>query len=240
MTQNKSQNIEIPSTLLKFMSLNKDNIGRIKEMILNKEIRCSQLWRLNDAMEGVFKISVDELNKVDENGKTKVDKIYGEKDKYFTCSFAHPKLLESPLLWGYYANGFKGIAIEIELNNNDKESFHKVNYCDDFKLFDDDLPLNKKPKHEKIIEIITTKLECWGHEKEYRYIKKLDSQTTEKVYCDVKIKKIYIGYPYRNTANCDQITGNSDDLKEYHKCRKELECFCANAIPEIHIEHRPE
>jgi hypothetical protein len=231
MTLNQNRKSEIPSTLLRFMSLNENNISRIIDTLTSSKIRCTQLWRLNDAMEGVFKISVDELNKV--------DKIYDEKNKYFTCSFAHPSLLEKPLLWGYYANGFKGVAIEIELDDDDKKSFHKVNYDDNFKVYKDDLPLNDEVKHEKIIEIITTKQKCWKPENEYRYIVKMDPMTSGKVFCDVKIKSLYIGYPYRNTANCDQITKNSDDLKDYRKCRKALECFCAEMLPDLHIEHRP-
>jgi len=213
MARNQNQKNGIPNTLLKFKSLDKDSIRNIKETIENNKIRCSKLWRLNDAMEGVYMLSVNDLSKL--------DSIYYEKDQYFICSFTHPDSLESPLFWGYYANGFKGIAIEIELHDDDKKHFRKVKYVKS----SPSIVNNPNMQNDAaIIKIITTKLKCWEPENEYRYI--IKENVAEKVYYNATIKKIYIGYPYRNTVNCEQITENSEDLINYHKCRTELEQFC--------------
>lgn len=211
--KNQNQTNEIPDTLLKFKSLDKNSIESIKEVIKNKKIRCSKLWRLNDAMEGVYKLSV--------NDHSKVDSIYSKKDQYFICAFTHPDSLESPLFWGYYANGFKGIAIEIKLDDNNKKHFQKINYVNSSPSIVNNPNVTNDAD---IIKIITTKLKCWEPENEYRYI--IKENIAEDVYYNATIEKIYIGCPYRNTKNYEKITKNSEDLINYHKCRTELERFC--------------
>lgn len=227
MTQTQNQINEFPSTLLKFKALDDYSLDRIKKIITNKRIRCSNLWRLNDAMEGVYQLSINDLHKLDD--------IYTKKDQYFICSFTHPDSLESPLFWGYYANGFKGIAIEIKLNNEDKKYFKKVKYVDRSPILKNS---SNTSNSDEIIEIITTKLKFWENENEYRYI--IEENTSKDVYYDVHIKRIIIGCPYRNTANYNRITENSTDLTDYHKCRNELEEFCTeNKIPFEHIPKKP-
>lgn len=225
MTQNQNQIDEIPSKLLKFKSLDETSIKSIKDTIRNKRIRCSKLWRLNDAMEGVYKLSINDLSKL--------DSIYDEKNQYYICSFTDLSSLESPLFWGYYANGLKGIAIEIELDENDKKDFRKVKYVDSSPSIKHNSNMSND---DVIIEIITTKLKFWELENEYRYVKKENG--AENVYYYAKITNIYIGCPYINSKNYNQITENSEDLTNYQKCRKKLEEICLDN--RITPKHFPE
>lgn len=62
---------------------------------------------MNDPMEGVYLAPLDE---------SKISKMFEEKDGFVICSFSSEEALDNPLSWGHYANGFKGIAIGIEVN----------------------------------------------------------------------------------------------------------------------------
>lgn len=41
--------------------------------------------------------------------------VFTEKNAYRICSFSGEKALSNPAIWGYCANGFKGVAIEVEV-----------------------------------------------------------------------------------------------------------------------------
>lgn len=143
--------------LYKFRQLgNCYDLERIEEIIEEKKFWCSKLWDLNDPMEGVFW-----------SFKENVDKIFKEKNQYLICSFSGEKGFKNPLLWGYYANGFKGIAIEIEI---EKKRIEKVKYVT-LKKF------NEPIENEK--EIIKRKLNNWKHENEYRFLIKSDCNKQE-------------------------------------------------------------
>lgn len=198
----------IPDTLIKFIPLANDNdskgdsdFKRAKHIIETGEFWCSKLWGLNDPMEGVYRTS---------NSSEKVMKtVYGEKNKYGICSFSHPNALKCPLLWGHYANGFKGIAIEIKCGT-DKTYIEKIDYVDDVKEVDN-------IQNPDITKIITTKLNFWKYEQEYRYLndEKIENHKIGEV------KKVYFGTPYGNIANNEQVFGN-ETLEDYDRCRKKL------------------
>lgn len=71
-------------------------------------------------------------------------------------------------MWGYYANGFKGIAIEIEVDCK-RSGIRKVSYAREVAKI-----TNGDDAADAVERILTTKLSCWRHEFEYRYIEKSD------------------------------------------------------------------
>ena len=122
---------------------------RTIDILEKNEFYCSKFYEMNDPMEGVY-ISTDQ---------SKIDEIFNEKDSKRICSFSNKKGFENLAMWGYYTNGFKGIAIEIEVNDEDvKEVKYRCNI----------------PITNDIEEILTTKLKCWEHESEYRFISNND------------------------------------------------------------------
>lgn len=190
--------------LYKFRALsNCDDFSRIKEIIETGEFWCSKFMDMNDPMEGVYLSA--ELN------KKEIAKIYDEKESYKICSFSGENGFKNPLMWGYYANGFKGIAIEIEIEESDNQQ-------------DKIVPINyetKKDERGNIIDILTYKRKCWEHENEYRF---LDKEIGNRVKIG-KITKVYFGHPYNNVNNQEIIMNNNKKLQKYLWMKKELEEF---------------
>jgi len=207
-TQNNSNGVysKIPKYVYKLMSLSSEkDLCRIIEIICTNKFHCSTFSEMNDPMEGVYV-----HKKYDETQKS----LYSDKNKYKICSFSGLKGFENPAMWGYYANGFKGIAIEVIINdesNTNIENIEKV-------VYKNNVP---KANLDSIKEILTTKLKAWEHEDEYRYI--INSEDS-KQYIG-KINHVYIGCPYGNTTNYEDIIEKSESLKKYRKYKEILEKF---------------
>jgi hypothetical protein len=92
-------------TLYKFRSLTTEKeLKRLKDIIKTGEFWCSEFSKLNDPMEGVFKANLSE-----------VSAIYKNKQEYKICSFSSDESLDSSLMWGHYANGLKGLQLQLKL-----------------------------------------------------------------------------------------------------------------------------
>lgn len=201
--------------LVKFRSLaNKKDLDRTINIITTGEFWCTKLWNMNDPMEGVYNTSNRDI----------IPKLFTEKNKYVICSFSdnsddniRKKPLQNPLLWGYYANGFKGIAIEIEV---DESNVKKVDYIS---RTDIDNLIGEGSLDEDIArEIMTKKLKCWNLEYEWRYLK----ASNEDSYKIGKIIRVYIGRPYITTENYKEIALNSNPLKNYLEYQETIEKLC--------------
>ena len=207
-TQNNSNGVysKIPKYVYKLMSLSSEkDLCRIIEIICTNKFHCSTFSEMNDPMEGVYV-----HKKYDETQKS----LYSDKNKYKICSFSGLKGFENPAMWGYYANGFKGIAIEVIINdesNTNIENIEKV-------VYKNNVP---KANLDSIKEILTTKLDAWKHEKEYRYLVK---NGVDKQYIG-KINHVYIGCPYGNTTNYEDIIEKSESLIRYQIYKEILEKF---------------
>ncbi|WP_167880934.1 DUF2971 domain-containing protein [Methanococcoides sp. AM1] len=193
-----------PLKLLKFRSLtNKEEFDRAKEIIEKGKFYCSKLWDHNDPMEGVFSTYCQES----------IDTLFSEKNATVFCSLSHRNALNNPLLWGYYASGFKGVAIEIEVTNEnsiDNGEIKKITY-------DNDSSSNNKT----VKEIITRKFPNWEHENEYRFLINGD----KGAYFIGNIVRVYFGSPYENVVNFDDIKNKAKYLNEYNKFRKQLKDY---------------
>lgn len=162
--------------LYKFRPLRDElDFHRIKAILIDRVFWHSFFWELNDPMEGVFKI---------ENNEKLINEIFDAKSKYRICSFSGEEGYSNPILWGYYANGFRGIAIEIEV--------------EDFKVqpveYPPSLPEINNSNVQNVEQILTTKLINWKHENEFRSLKKDGIRNLEVG----KITGIHFGNPYGN------------------------------------------
>lgn len=190
--------------LLKFRPLaNEQDYERIKDIIETGKFWCSKLWNLNDPMEGIYN-SQDFSSEI-------ISQMSSEKNKYTICSFSESGALNNNLLWGYYANGLKGIAIEIEIDNSEID---KIQYSTEE---------NIHQNLDDVRKIITRKLKMWEYEKEYRYLKK---DSDEGYYKIGKITKVYFGNPYFNISNKQYIVDNSHTLRDYNLFKKKLKLLC--------------
>ena len=118
--------------------------------------------------------------------------------------------MKYPKMWGYYANGFKGLAIEIEIEFP-SHGFFRIDYCDTIMIANDSSPGTVK-------SIITSKLKHWKTEKEYRFLRKGKSG-----YSKIgTITGVYFGDPYRCVENKDKIVKSSPKIQNYLDIRGEL------------------
>ena len=109
------------SNLFKFRSIaDRQDFERARKIIETGEFWCSKLWEMNDPMEGVYAHATEELE------DWQIGNLFSMKNNYVMCSFSGEKALIDPLMWGYYASGFKGISIEVEVE--DVPEIRKVSY----------------------------------------------------------------------------------------------------------------
>jgi len=188
--------------LYKFRPLANDkDFNYAKEILETNKFWCSKFSELNDPMEGVFYCR-----------KEDVDVIYSEKNKHKICSFSGKAAFEKPVMWGYYANGFKGMAIEIDI---DKNYVEKINYVNDIPS------LECSTDDNKIEKILTTKLKPWKNEAEYRFLIKSENNF-HKIG---EITRVYFGNSYGDVANSKNIIMKSVSLSKYINLKDELMKF---------------
>jgi hypothetical protein len=213
--------------LYKFRTI--ENKEWTNHILKKEELWCSPLWDQNDPMEGVYSYLTENENSIDFSA------IFSEKNKYKICSLSSRHALRNPTIWGYYTNGFRGIAIEIELNVSDLSEATKsgkvvkVNY-------------ENEPRHWNILSnlnidqaartIITTKLNKWKSESEYRFLTQKDGYN--KIG---KITGIYFGNPHQNTGNKDQILKHSSSLSKYLEEREGYLKICHRLGYDCYYSH---
>jgi hypothetical protein len=120
-------------TAYKFRSA--EHIDYVFDIIFNNRLYCSDIKYLNDPIEGEFSlipailgyVEIDSTQASDIRNKIKdkYKEIESEKQKHKICALS--KILPNHLLWGHYASGFRGFAIEVELPD-DSENIREVDY----------------------------------------------------------------------------------------------------------------
>jgi hypothetical protein len=194
--------------LYKFRPLANDtDFDRAKAILETKHFWCSQFTELNDPMEGVFYIRKEN------------DHItYIRKNEYRLCSFSGSEAFKNPAMWGYYANGFKGVAIEIEV---DKSNVKKIGY------------VKNSTNDNEIENILTSKLTPWEHEAEYRFLK----ESENNFHKIGEITGVYFGNPYGNVVNRGEIETKSKSLSKYKELKEELiKVAEGNGIKVCHVK----
>ena len=137
-------------------------LGFALDIIKNNRLRCSPWNDLNDPMEGMYIYSYGRENEV--NAKKIVEGIGNSKNKYRICSLS--QTYDCHLLWAHYADGFRGIAIEIELPNN-SPSIRPVKYRGVFAGVNINSVTNED---EAAKSILFSKNAEWEYEKEVRVL----------------------------------------------------------------------
>ncbi|MCK4644119.1 DUF2971 domain-containing protein [bacterium] len=189
---------KIPSKLYKFRRLvNAKDFCRVREIIEDGEFYCSKFTELNDPMEGVYNTTCTEKE---------VTEIYRAKMEYRICSFSNIDALKEVLMWGHYTGGFKGIAIEVDVSSN-KENIKEVTYCKNFKEF--------YSSEDCVEQILTTKVDEWKYEKEYRFLKNDCAKEKEKIGEVTRVFVCDIALEFRNR---DMILENSKSLSDFSVC----------------------
>lgn len=154
--------------------------------MVNNRLYATEFIKFNDVYECAF--YHNGLN--NEILKYIYDKKLENKNKYICCFSQKNNKLNDNLMWAHYANGHCGMRIDFNVNLND---IKKVDYVEDFCYFDEHLGIQ-----ENLEKIMTTKLNMWEYEQEYRII-------SNNQYIDIDVKSITIGKGfYKNNIFKDE------------------------------------
>jgi hypothetical protein len=160
------------------------NFEHLTDIIINRRFYCARSRSLNDPMEGM---GIPYFH--DPNAKYKYDEFKKTKDRCRICSFS--RTMRHPLLWAHYAEGFTGVAIEVTFTEP-VDLLYKITYLKDFPI----LPIVLGELPPDPIDYLTTKLNYWKHEREYRIILKgnrkyywLPKSATMKVLTGIHIAR---------------------------------------------------
>lgn len=144
--------------LYKYKSL--ANLWHTLDVVVNKRLYCAHWSELNDPLEGRYEIYLGE--KGDRLESIMASRIEKAKDTYRVASLsADPTNF---LMWSHYADGHKGIVIEVEVPD-DHEDLIKVVYSPFSSVFTDKLQTKEDMRH-----LFNGKGEEWGYEQEYRIV----------------------------------------------------------------------
>lgn len=193
--------------IYKFRSLGSDKDFKFAcEILSDSKFWHSKFSDLNDPVEGSFTIFPNKNNL----GTQVIENIYGQKDLTYICSFSGKKGFKEPTLWGHYANGFKGIAIEIEV---DAKTVVKMRYSEKITHLENKGNIEKDTK-----KILSNKLSPWKLEDEYRSL-----VMGKGGYQNVgKIIAIYFGNPYSGAVNKKNIYNGNKALQKFDKLKGDL------------------
>jgi len=113
--------------------------------------------------------------------------IKGEKEKIRICSLSRDP--DNELMWSHYAEGHRGVAIGVEVNNS-KYQVKPIEY-------DGLHTLGMNNMHpDAAVDILSHKLDVWSYEEEVRVFLK-----GKKTTVDVQVKEIVFG---RSTSTQDK------------------------------------
>jgi hypothetical protein len=141
--------------------------------------------------------------------------LLGEKNRYKICSFSGEEAFRDPSIWGYYANGFKGLAIEVEseLFEDDEKLLKRIKPTSTIPAIND-----RKTHDKNTRNILLSKSRFWKKEDEYRFL-----INSEKNYHKIgKITAIYFGNPYGRAVNRDGIYKATETLAKFEVLRARL------------------
>jgi len=165
-----------------------ENYDYLLDIIVNNRLYCADHKDLNDVFEADIRVGRDIGREVEFMRKMR---HFNELLRsYRICSLT--KGFDNPLLWAYYASGFTGIAIELELPDDHKQVY-EIEYSDEFDFFSDFIDDYENPA--QIVRPLLRKRISWKHEKEIRILSK-------DRYFDIKgmITGVIIGPRMNHTA----------------------------------------
>jgi hypothetical protein len=144
--------------LYKYKSL--QNLWHVLDIIVNQRVYCAKWNELNDPLEGRYEVYLG--TKSSSIQEIMVDRIEKAKNKHRVASLSAD--LKNFLLWSHYADGHKGIALEIDIPENHKDLI-KVFYSPFSSVFTEKIQTQEDMRH-----LFNGKGEEWAYEQEYRIV----------------------------------------------------------------------
>jgi hypothetical protein len=190
--------------VFRFRSLEaKSGVTRAFDIIENKRLYLADWKEMNDPAEGFFFLSHSK----------RADAVIYQKEQLRLCSFT--QYYANSLLWSYYAGGFNGICIALEFSANELNEVRYLKRSPEFYDYD-----AREPR-ELALDALTTKLEYWRHEAEFRVIRNA-SELTERKYLNCSVVGVFYG----------------SEISEPNKAK--LLNLCANEIPTAEASIQPD
>lgn len=159
-------------TYFKYRSL--ESWDHVLDILMNERLYAAEFVKLNDPMEGLFRYdpNVADLNLL--------NRIVEVKKQLRICSLSETP--DNHLMWSYYANGHRGICIEVELRKN--IIARPIDYSGISTL---------QPSHDEryVYEILSRKEAFWAHEQEHRVI-------SAAMRIPIKIRSVIFGKSITN------------------------------------------
>lgn len=131
------------------------------DILINRRLHCSDWRDLNDPMEGLF---VYATNGQETWAEKAVKGVGNAKSRYRVCSLSSD--FQSHLLWAHYASGFDGLAIEVDLPDDDPR-VRPVDYRGVFAFLNSD---ELRDENEAARTILFSKNDEWRYEQEIRIL----------------------------------------------------------------------
>ena len=197
--------------LYKFRSL--ENLEHVLDIILNQRLHCSHYTQLNDPFEGLFFKLFTVLDKITPVPSDPIRlRIESGEDNKNICSLCAS--LNDVRMWSHYADGHKGLAIEIDFPETTDQLF-EVTYNATPLFYEKD----SAEDQISLTEILTQKTDHWIYEKEYRLFHEDKFFTIPNM-----IKAIFLGFsmPLAKIELLNKIIPKAIDLYETRLDRKEL------------------
>ena len=151
----------------------------LEDIVVNRRLYAASFRDLNDPMEGLLYL-------FDKNISTQYrSAVRTASGRLRVCSLCQSR--NNSLLWSYYADGHKGIAIGVTVLDQVSprvDKAERVTY--DMSVSIDPRVAKTKSPSEIAKRVLSQKLQFWGHETEYRVF-------TTQQYVPVEIKEIVLG-----------------------------------------------
>jgi hypothetical protein len=136
---------------------------RIFDILINNRLYCAELDDSNDPVEGIFAHTCSSDMK--HQARDFSDEVHKVIRDYRICSLAGT--YGCHLLWSHYADGFNGVAIEVDLPD-DHRKIEEVKYRGVFAL----VKITRESRSQKSAEqvLFSSKYSEWSYEREIRII----------------------------------------------------------------------
>lgn len=144
--------------LYKYKSL--QNLWHVLDIIFNQKLYCAHWSELNDPLEGRYEIYLG-------SKETRIEELMVGRIEKAKNNFRIVSLSADPtnfLLWSHYADGHKGVAIEVDFPNPHKH-LYQVTYSPFSSVFTEKLQTMEDMRH-----LFNGKPEEWQYEEEYRIV----------------------------------------------------------------------
>lgn len=159
------------------------------DIFLNKRLYAATYKELNDPMEGRYYYHGDHVSREFRRA------LRSQKKEWKICSLSRNH--RNTLMWSYYADGHRGVALGIKVRKTRNHPYTVRNVAYDMEVHVDDSKIKAGPE-QVALHILSQKQLAWQHEDEVRVF-------TRDKFVDVDIQKVCFGY-YMDRTDRDLVT----------------------------------